>query len=290
MKKWHLILDILIFVTMIAILVLMIIAGSSVIAKAVTLKPVKYARDDHGVYTSQISPSVKKKAKKSHKTIRKGKSRHYWMHGKSTNEIRSVLAYMSEFYLAYQDKGEYVGDTFRSAKNGYELDLHPRLYKRLRKHDRYVKDIIQSAIKQMQITTFTPDADAVEKVNAWICDRVDYDWKGLNDENAPVRYNAYQGLKYGVCVCEGYADIFQIFMVELGIRAYRVESWDHIWNSVIIGGEALQVDVCWNDVGNDRRWMLQRIFTDHGKIEGIRDNFHVTAKGKRVFYNTKRGY
>lgn len=293
MKKAHIIVDTLILIVLLAILIVFYITGSQVVSRAVTMKPQTYARDPHGVYTSAITSSVKKKAKKAHKAIRKGKQKHYWMKVKHTKDARAVLAYMSEVYLPYQAAQRYPDcvHVFRSVKGGsYKIDLHPRLYKKLRKKDRYVRNIVKGAIRSMQITTFTPEREAVEKVNKWICDRVDYDMRVDDPKAYTFNWNAYQALKSGVCVCEGYADLFQIFMTELGIRAYRQENTNHIWNTVVIDGEPLQVDVCWNDNGGSYRWMLAKVFDDHGKTIGIRDKRDVAFPAKRVFYNKKRRY
>lgn len=275
-----------------AVLFLICAADMPSRAAMVSMKPEKYARDPHGSYSMQISPKIKKKADKVHKAIRKSNKKHYWIKGKTTKELRAVLAYMSGRYLNYQVTGEWpdFGNVFRGTPGKYEVDLHPRLYKKLRKKDRYVKDIIKTAIRQMQIHTFWNESDAVKSVNQWICDRVDYDWKGYNDEEASVMWSAYQGLKYGRCVCEGYADIFQLFMNEIGIRAYRVSSWDHIWNVVVIDGESEYVDVCWNDVRDSYNWLLSKTFPDHDPTERIEDNRYVTFKEKRIFYSKKKGY
>lgn len=293
MKKAHIIVNMLILIVLLAILIVFLIAGSQMVSRAVTMKPQKYARDPHGVYTSAITSAVKKKAKNAHKAIRKGKKKHYWMKVKHTKDARAVLAYMSEVYLPYQEDQEYpdCDNVFRSVKGGgYKIDLHPKLYKKLRKKDRYVRNIVKAAICSMHITTFTTEREAVEKVNKWICDRADYDWR-VNDPKAyTFNWNAYQALKSGVCVCEGYADLFQIFMTELGVRAYRQENVDHIWNTVVIDGEPLQVDACWNDNGGSYKWMLAKVFEDHGKTVGIRDKRSVTFPAKRIFYNEKRGY
>jgi transglutaminase/protease-like cytokinesis protein 3 len=265
-------------------------------AKFVSLKPEKYARDPHGCYTINISPSIRKKGDKVHNAIKKSKQKCYWLKGKTTKEIDAVLAYMSAKYLPYQVEDEFPLDshTYRGVPGKYEMRLSPKLYQKLRKKDRYVRDEVLKAIKQMQIHSMTSEEDAIVKVNDWICKRVDYDWKGYNDEEADLMYSAYQGLKKGVVVCEGYADLFQIFMNELGIRGYRISSFDHIWNNVVLGDgkDTVQVDVCWNDSGRGNLWLMKVLFPDHDMQDGIYDNRYVVLnkKIKRVFYDKKRGY
>ena len=279
-----------------AVMLLIIIAGLTEGARSsaanVSMKPEKYARDNHGAYTIQVSPAVRKKANKAHKKIRNSNAKHFYIKGKTTQELRAVMAYMSGRYLCYQVEDEWpdCDNVFRGTPGKYEVDLHPRLYRKLRQKDRYVRDIVTNAIRQLHIHTFMPEADAIKLVNDWIVRRVDYDWIGYNSDTIDIIWSAYKALKVGRCVCEGYADIFQIFMNELGIRAYRVESWDHIWNAVVLDGETEHIDVCWNDVDNSSKWMMLKLFPDHDPIEQIRDNRYVVFNEKRVFFNKKKDY
>ena len=278
------------------ILMCMFAISDTAMAANVSLIPQVYARDEHHSYTSRITAVVRKKAVRAHKAIRNGKKKQYWLYARTTNEIRAVLAYMSAVYLPYQTEDEWpdCDNVFRSKGSGYELNLHPARYKKLRQRDRYVRDIVKKAIRQMRITTFTPEADAVTLVNDWICKHVDYDWR-VNDPKALVFYwTAYDGLRHSICVCEGYADIFQIFMNELGIRGYRLGSnkLNHIWNVVVLDGVPTHVDVCWNDTGNAYNWLMKQ-FTDHGNprtFNDIRDTRNVVVNAKRVFYSKKKGF
>ena len=267
--------------------------SSTSYAAMVSMKPRKYVRDTHKAYPLWITSKVIKKANKAHKAICHGKPKQYWIKGKTTKELRAVLAYMSGVYLNYQVPDEWIiGNCFRGTPGKYEINLHPKLYLKLRKQDRYVRDRIKAAIRQMQIHTFWSEPDAVKAVNDWICKAVNYDYRVYDDKALTFNYKAYQGLKQGIVVCEGYADLFQLFMNELGIRGYRVESdqINHIWNSVVIDGKTEYVDVCWNDTSNNGAWLLADRFMDHGTDKcHISDVPSITFTAKRNFYSERKG-
>lgn len=88
------------------------------------------------------------------------------------------------------------------------------------------------------------DAERVDKVNQWICDRMIYDAGYLNVGLADA-------VVKGKGVCWHYAFLFQILMEDLGLEAEPIEGIafgnSHVWNRVIIAGKEYYFDVSWND-------------------------------------------
>ena len=84
--------------------------------------------------------------------------------------------------------------------------------------------------------------------------RVDY----VQGTNA---HNAYGALVEGLAVCEGYAEALQYLLQRCGIPSFIIEGASrppqggaqipHAWNAVKIGGRYYQVDVTWDDQGED---------------------------------------
>lgn len=73
-------------------------------------------------------------------------------------------------------------------------------------------------------------------------------------------HNAYGAIIEGEVVCEGYTRAFQLLLNKLGIENYTVTGSDqtgadpqvnHIWNMVNLEGDWYQVDITWDDMGND---------------------------------------
>lgn len=85
-----------------------------------------------------------------------------------------------------------------------------------------------------------------------------YDMETTADNS---NYNAYGPLAKGMGVCEGNSMAFKYIMEQLGIECYLVHSdqKEHMWNKVIIDGEAYNVDLTRDDGGWDR---LGRVWHD----------------------------
>lgn len=72
-------------------------------------------------------------------------------------------------------------------------------------------------------------------------------------------HTAYGALVEGECVCEGYTRAFQLLLNKLGIENYPISGSDteeaeqanHIWNMVKLDNEWYQVDITWDDNGNN---------------------------------------
>jgi len=67
-------------------------------------------------------------------------------------------------------------------------------------------------------------------------------------------YNAYDMLKYGKAVCQGYTLLYDALLTECGIEnGYaRSTAMNHIWNLVKIGEHYYHVDVTWADPTSDQ--------------------------------------
>lgn len=110
----------------------------------------------------------------------------------------------------------------------------------------------------------------------WMCSNISYD-------RTFTRYTAYEAFE-GSAVCQGYAQLFEIFAGELGLttryisgEAYGVGSngvgWGgHAWNIVKLDGKWYQVDTTWG-VGDGRKYFLRG------------DEFFVSTKHKPDFSN-----
>ena len=125
------------------------------------------------------------------------------------------------------------------------------------------------------------DAERIDIVNQWICDRLAYDLDYLNTGLA-------DSIVKGKGVCWHYSYLFQILMEDLGIEAEPVEGIafgnSHVWNRVIIAGKEYYFDISWNDsqgkIENGtykNMWMTkQQIAMDH------RENSHLPIYAANV--------
>ncbi len=81
---------------------------------------------------------------------------------------------------------------------------------------------------------------------------------GADTDNA---YSSYGALVEGVAVCEGYAEAFQYLLYKAGIQSFLMYgsstdpsdgvNYSHEWNVVRIDGNYYQVDLTWDDQGDN---------------------------------------
>lgn len=88
------------------------------------------------------------------------------------------------------------------------------------------------------------------KIHDWVCKQNEYDYtaaeKRMNNSNFNS-WTLYGALVSGKSVCEGYAEAFQFCLSMFGIKATIVKGDNHMWNYVILDGDAYYVDPTWND-------------------------------------------
>lgn len=91
--------------------------------------------------------------------------------------------------------------------------------------------------------------EKIRKVHDWIVCNVKYD-------STHTYYHAEDALKRGTCVCQGYAELFCLFMAELGIPCEYIsgtatnssgETESHGWNAVKLSDGWYYVDCTWDD-------------------------------------------
>ena len=122
--------------------------------------------------------------------------------------------------------------------------------------------LVADVVKDWVDTDMT-DYQIVRAIYDYITENVAYDTEGLNAYNAAVSsdtlkqehcliFTAYNALKEGKAVCQGYANLFYRLALEMGIDARIIASTDaenHAWNIVKLDGKYYNVDATW-DAGN----------------------------------------
>ena len=122
-------------------------------------------------------------------------------------------------------------------------------------------DIAVSAVRGLKGRT---DEEKARELHDWLCRHVRY---GSGKSGHP---GAVSALKYGQCVCYGYADAYYLLCVMAGIpcvyqggwigeKPTHVTSWEaegasHAWNLIRIGGKWSMVDVTWDDLETGIRY------------------------------------
>lgn len=94
------------------------------------------------------------------------------------------------------------------------------------------------------------DMQKVLAIHDWMCYNLTYDY-------TYSKYSYLNAISEGTAVCQGYAELFDLFMHIVGIESKIVTGYGtngiqsglHAWNEVVIDGVAYAIDVTWDDMG-----------------------------------------
>ncbi|RGF34890.1 hypothetical protein DW063_09025 [Ruminococcus sp. AF43-11] len=104
-----------------------------------------------------------------------------------------------------------------------------------------------------QSVPYGTECEREEYIHNYIINNCDYDEEAAESEEVQGNENdAYGVFVDGKAVCEGYSKAFQILCNKSDIDCIQlmgiVDSDNHVWNCVKIGGDWYQIDVTWDDV------------------------------------------
>ena len=137
-----------------------------------------------------------------------------------------------------------------------------------------VTSAISKALKSLKISTKS-DYEKIVSITDYICEKVEYDNKHVNDDSYELMHSAYAAIIDGAAVCQGYANLFYRMAVESGLDsriitgvAYNGEATkEHAWNIVKINGTFYYIDPTWIDVTGKNSYFL------NGKTTFEKDHF-----------------
>lgn len=165
--------------------------------------------------------------------------------------LNESLAGVIRKALERDDYTAYILDSYAYTIRSRGDDSSIRLQVRYRETAAQTAEVdreVNSELKRM----LRPGMSADEKVKAvhdWVVKRLAYD-------ESLRRYTAYEALRYGRAVCQGYALLTYKMLTAAGIPARIVEgkvaSGDHAWNLVLLGGRWYHMDTTWDDPLPDR--------------------------------------
>lgn len=119
------------------------------------------------------------------------------------------------------------------------------------------------------LKTLKPE-EAINKVNAFICEKTVYDEEVSDAVLNGKQYNvesltAYGAIVKGKAVCQGYSNAFSFFMDSLDIQSIKMRGYVgevyHVWNVVKISDNYFVVDCTFNDSSNSTKYLLIPIDT-----------------------------
>lgn len=166
------------------------------------------------------------------------------------DELDILGDYISSLYFYGESSNYFKGCRLDYNTHKYILSINPYSIKDkiLNNVNSDTTNYIFEISKTIPINSSMSDVDKVKALNRWIIDNYVYD-----EIRAEVNLKGLIRSKYAIC--GGYSELFRELGEFYGLDAESVSSrigpegnvGAHAWNKVLINGEWVYVDVCWND-------------------------------------------
>ncbi|WP_172257289.1 transglutaminase domain-containing protein [Saccharibacillus deserti] len=148
-------------------------------------------------------------------------------------------------YIHYTMKGYAYSLSGTSASSSAEIKLS---YRETAEQSAYVKSQVAAALKK-NVKPGMNDHMKVKAIHDWVVRTLKYD-------TTLSKFTAYEGLKTGSTVCQGYALLTYEMLKQAGFQTHIVEGYvkseAHAWNMVNLDGKWYQIDTTWDDPVPDR--------------------------------------
>lgn len=187
-------------------------------------------------------------------------SREPTVHFVYQGQTKSLKTQLKEALDQAMDSDPYIHYTIASYSydfrgNSNAADVTVRLtYRETGAQTRYVNNRTKAILKEI-IKPGMNDHEKVKAIHDWVVLHLKYD-------TTLQKYTAYDGLKSGSTVCQGYSLLTHKLLKETGIHNKIVEGTAfsesspegqlHAWNLVLLDGKWYHLDTTWNDPVPDR--------------------------------------
>lgn len=169
---------------------------------------------------------------------------------KNDDEVREFARYVYQVYdltgRVAVEKGVRSSAGENRIKIFLKLDNPYEIYNQQKE----VEQLIINFVKGLEGVS---DYDKVIQINNWIADGASYDYTLQHG-------SCYENLVGRVSTCNGFASAFYTVCSYAGVHCENVKGWVgdkyHIWNRVELNGEWKYVDVTWNNMAGENKWLL----------------------------------
>lgn len=139
--------------------------------------------------------------------------------------------------------------------------------------NKYIEDF-----KKKSINDKMDNKKKIKAFHDFVINNSKYATDDYREKNKTISYNKASDIiknKYGLC--SAYADLFAIYLNNLGIDNYKIASESHIWNLVNLNNKWYHVDLTWDDpVTSNGKDKLEYLFflIDNKKLKALKVEKH----------------
>ncbi|MEK5282701.1 MULTISPECIES: transglutaminase domain-containing protein [Paenibacillus] len=241
-----------------------VILGGVIICAAIP--PTLYWTWGHA-YAATTSPTVRSVSEIAQKLTGAMNNRRetitFTYEGKTSNlktQIQTGLdqAMNSDPYLYYIIDS--YGYTYRGSKSSVKVTVEVKYLETL-EQTAFVNKEVKATLKKI-ITPGMNNHQKVKAIHDWVVLRLKYD-------TSYRKYTAYEGLKSGSAVCQGYSLLTYKLLKEAGFSNKIVEgtakqpggrSQSHAWNLVLLEGRWYHLDTTWDDPTPDKAGVVSTAY------------------------------
>lgn len=237
------------------------------------------------------SAAIKKYEKMYEKTKRYG-----YIDKEGNWSIKPMYVAASSFKDGRANVKTYLAPMVIDQKNNHIMTFNPPILVSGTSMTADELEYVQSEVKRIcdDITKKEmSDEEKVRIISKYIVENTKYDYENYSKkvESVPrLSYTPYGALKFGISVCEGYAELTQLMLNYVGVENQYISGFvkdgeateGHAWNLVKMDGKFYHLDNTWNE--SQYRFLLvsDTFMKNQGNREWLYDKFPVVAKG---YYN-----
>ena len=155
-----------------------------------------------------------------------------------------------------------------------DADSPPSYLCSVREKDKMEKELKAAVDRLAAKITASGHYEIELQLHDLLCSEVEYS----DDPTDPSIYTAYGALINKKALCEGYSRAMQLLLQKFSIPATVVtgvaDEEDHMWNRVFVQGEWYNLDLTWNDIGEE---ISHEYFNLSDELISVDHTFHPIA-------------
>jgi hypothetical protein len=262
-----------------------------------------------GEYYSDVESAAAQMRKMLKERVETFDINYYYYCSSDSTAYQTIASEISEEALVHTGvptEGDYlrfqVDNWYCSASGSYEEEegrwdltlTYTVIYFTTLQQEEEVTTQVASIISSLDLENAST-YEKIQKIYAYICQNVTYDYDNLDNDDDTLKYSAYAALTRKKAVCQGYSNLLYRLLLEAGIDNRIVSGTGnggaHSWNIVKLGDYYYNLDATWDAsvyaASNSFLYFLKsnENFTDH-----IRNEVYTTNDFNKAYPMASEDY